>query len=336
MNRGWFAPGRSAAFFPAAFMTLLRTLLRTSFKACSRTAAGAASATPLAWLAALLFMTGLPAAFAQALQPVPALTGRVVDLTGTLDAAQKQALEERLRAFEQRKGSQVAVLVVPRTAPETIEQYGIRVAEQWQIGRGKVDDGAILLIAKDERQLRIEVGYGLEGALNDATAKRIVDELIVPRFRGGDFAGGIDAGVDAILRVIDGEPLPAPAHATDATDRMDTTDAGPLGLLPLLFFGARMRGGLMRALLGRGKGALATGGLLGVAAWLLSGTLLLVLLAAFIGFVVTVGGGRMGGGWRGGYRGHPGGGWGGGMGGGGGGFRGGGGGFGGGGASGRW
>ena len=292
--------------------------LSKAFAACVALAA-------LAWLPAL----------AQSLQPVPPLTGRVVDTTGTLGAPQRQALEAKLRDFEQRKGSQVAVLIVPRTAPETIEQYGIRVAEQWKPGRGKVDDGAILLVAKDERALRIEVGYGLEGALNDATAKRIVDEVIVPRFRGGDFAGGIDAGTDAILRVIDGEPLPEPAGGGVAAD-------SPLGLLPLLFFGALAVGGVMRALLGRGKGALATGGLLGIATWLLSGALLMALVAAFIGLVVTLGGGQMGSGWRGGQRGPGGwggGGWGGGGwggSGGGGGFRGGGGGFGGGGASGRW
>lgn len=281
----------------------------------------------LLWLAWLAALCGGPAARAQDLAPVPPLTAQVVDLTGTLERAQQQALQQKLRAFEQRKGSQIAVLIVPRTAPETIEQYGIRVAEQWKLGRRKVDDGAILLVAKEERTLRIEVGYGLEGALNDATARRIVDELIVPRFRAGDFAGGIDAGVDAMLRVIDGEPLPAAASAADAVD------AGPLGLLPLVFFGALMLGGLLRALLGRGKGAFAAGGLLGIAAWLLSGTLLLAAIAAFVGFFVTLAGGQMGRGWQGGYRGTHGG-WGGGAGGGG--FRGGGGGFGGGGASGRW
>ncbi len=290
--------------------------------------ANKAAAAALIWLAALAGLWPWPAALAQDLQPVPPLTGRVVDLTGTLAPAQQQALDGRLRQFEERKGSQVAVLIVPRTAPETIEQYGIRVAEQWQVGRSKVDDGAILLVAKEERTLRIEVAYGLEGALNDATAKRIIEDLIVPRFRDGDFAGGIDTGVDAILRVIDGEALPAPAPS-------GAVDAGPFSLLPFLFFGALVLGGLMRALVGRGKGALATGGLLGLAAWLLSGTLLLALIAAIVGVIVTLAGGQMGSGWRGGYRGS--GGWGSGSGGGGGGgFRGGGGGFGGGGASGRW
>lgn len=279
---------------------------------------------------ALVFLSALAllplTLLAQDLQPVPPLTARVVDQTATLSAAQRQALEERLAAFEQRKGSQIAVLIVARTAPEAIEQYAIRVAEQWKIGRGKIDDGALLVVAKDEQALRIEVGYGLEGALNDATARRIIDEQIVPRFKAGDFVGGIRAGTDAMMRVIDGEPLPAPSAASVAEDE-------PLAMLPLLFFAALMVGGVLRAILGRGKGAFAAGGLLGIAAWLLSGVLLLGLLAAFIGFVVTLGGGRMGGGWRGGRH-APVGGWGGGFGGGG--FRGGGGGFGGGGASGRW
>lgn len=288
-----------------------------------------AIAAALAWLVGLAVPGGLPAAFAQDLLPVPPLTSRVVDLTSTLSNAQQQALDGRLRAFEQRKGSQLAVLIVPRTSPESIEQFGIRVAEQWKIGRSKIDDGAILLVAKEERSLRIEVGYGLEGALNDATSKRIIDELIVPRFRAGDFAGGIDAGADAIMRVIDGEPLPEPAAGGDAVP-------ASAGMLPLLFFAALLLGGLMRALLGRGKGALAAGGLLGIAAWLLTGVLLMSVIAAVIGFIVTLGGGQMGSGWRGGQRGPGGWGSGGDWGGGGGGFRGGGGGFGGGGASGRW
>lgn len=285
----------------------------------------ALAAALLAWL---LFAT---LALAQALRPVPPLAGRIVDTTGTLTASQQSTLDARLREFEQRKGSQIAVLIVPATAPEAIEQYSIRVAEQWKIGRGKVDDGAILVIAKDERALRIEVGYGLEGALNDATSKRIVDDIIVPHFRSGDFYGGIAAGLDAMMRVIDGEPLPAPPQTSPA-------QSNPIGMLPLLFFAALIVGGVMRALFGRGKGAFIAGGLLGIAAWLLSGVLLLGLFGAFIAFVVTLGGGRMGSGWRSGPGpwGPTGGGWGGGGWGNDGGFRGGGGGFGGGGASGRW
>ena len=141
---------------------------------------------------------------------MPPLTGRVVDQTGTLSSGDVASLKQTLRDFEARKGSQIAVLIVPTTDGETIEQYSLRVAEAWKIGRKKIDDGAMLVVAKNDRQLRIEVGYGLEGALTDVTSKRIIDEDITPKFRSGDFAGGISAGVDRMIRVIDGEKLPAP------------------------------------------------------------------------------------------------------------------------------
>ena len=143
---------------------------------------------------------------------VPPLTGRVVDKTATLSSSDSASLDQTLKNFEARKGSQIAVLIVPTTQPETIEQYSLRVAEAWKVGRKKIDDGAILVVAKDDRKLRIEVGYGLEGALTDVTAKRIIDEVITPKFRSGDFAGGISDGVNRMLRVIDGEALPAPAQ----------------------------------------------------------------------------------------------------------------------------
>src|ERR1700761_3946521 len=149
---------------------------------------------------------------------VPPLTGRVVDQTGTLSSDTVASLSQKLKDFEARKGSQIAVLIVPTTAPESIEQYSIRVAEAWKVGRKKVDDGAILLVAKDDRKLRIEVGYGLEGALTDVTAKRIIDEIITPKFRNGDFAGGISDGVDRIIRIIDGEPLPAPPQQQSSSN----------------------------------------------------------------------------------------------------------------------
>jgi uncharacterized protein len=275
----------------------------------------------LSWLAALLLVLTC-ALFAQAALPVPELTGRVVDLTATLNPGQQAALEQHLRAFEERKGSQIAVLLVPDTEPEAIEQFALRVAEQWKLGRKKIDDGAILVIAKNARSLRIEVGYGLEGALNDATAKRIVDEIIVPRLKQQDFYGGIEQGVDAMMRVIDGEPLPVPEPTGLVADKS-------LGLLPVFFFAAVIVGGIMRSLFGRAKGALITAGLLGLAGWLLIGLLSVAILAALLGFVIAITAGRMGGGHYGGGDGR-GGSWG------GGGFRGGGGGFGGGGASGRW
>src|SRR5258705_1147429 len=158
----------------------------------------------------LCFLVVASASWAQDLVPVPALKARVTDLTRTLTPDQSAQLEQKLAAFEARKGSQIAVLIVATTHPETIEQYSIRVAEQWKLGRKGVDDGALLLVAKDDRAVRIEVGYGLEGALPDAIAKRIIEDVIVPRFREGDFGRGISDGVDRILGVIEGEPLPPP------------------------------------------------------------------------------------------------------------------------------
>ena len=260
---------------------------------------------------------------------VPPLTARVTDLTGTLTREQQAGLERMLQEFEARKGTQIAVLMVPTSAPEAIEQYALRVGEQWKIGRKKVDDGAILVVAKDDRALRIEVGYGLEGALNDATASRIIREVIVPRFREGDFYGGINAGLDRMMRVIDGEPLPAPARSSPAAD------GGFLQTLPVLMVAALFGGAILRAILGRFLGATATGGVVGFLAWALAGTLAVALLAGVLAFVFTLGGGFGGRGYYGGMGFPRGGGWGGG-GLGGGGLRGGGGSFGGGGASGRW
>lgn len=279
---------------------------------------------------ALLVLLLAVSAWAQV--AVPPLKGRVTDLTGTLKPEQVASLEQLLRSFEARKGSQIAVLIVPTTAPETVEQYALRVGEQWKIGRKKIDDGAILVVAKDDRALRIEVGYGLEGALNDATASRIIREVIVPRFREGDFFGGISAGVDRMIRVIDGEPLPAPAKAAPPVGD------GVLQILPVLLILALVAGAILRRLFGRFAGSAATGGVVGGLAWLLAGTLAIALLAGIVAFFFTLVGG-VGGSGRRYYGGFPGGGWGGGGGfggGGGGGFSGGGGSFGGGGASGRW
>ena len=164
-------------------------------------------------LARLLLAFLAAATFAVAEVPVPALEARVTDLTGTLTAEQRGALEESLRAFEALKGAQLAVLLVPTTAPETIEQYAIRVAEAWKLGRKGVDDGLLLLVATDDRRMRIEVGYGLEGAVPDAIAKRVIAETITPYFRQGDIPGGIEAGMQQLMRVVDGEPLPPPAPA---------------------------------------------------------------------------------------------------------------------------
>ncbi|HEY8888323.1 MAG TPA: YgcG family protein [Gallionella sp.] len=260
---------------------------------------------------------------------VPPLTQRVTDLTATLNAQQIQTLESRLAAFEARKGAQLAVLIVPSTQPETIDQFSIRVVEAWKLGRKKVDDGALLLIAKDDHKLRIEVGYGLEGALNDATANRIIDEIIVPRFKSGDFYAGIESGTAAMMQVIDGEPLPPPPARRSATSGINNIES----LMFIAFVLVVAVGGMLRALLGRFPAALLMGGALGFLAWLTVAPILIAVLAGAAAFVfVLLGGGR-------GFVGSGGGGFGGGsggFGGGGGGFSGGGGGFGGGGASGSW
>lgn len=301
-------------------------------------------------VALLSFLLAAFAAFARAADdrvPVPPLTGRVVDLTRTLSPEVQRDLDARLSAFEERKGSQVAVLIVPTTRPEAIEQFSIRVAEQWKLGRKKVDDGAILLVAKDDRALRIEVGYGLEGALTDIASKRIISDIIAPHFRAGDFDGGIAAGVDAMLKVIDGEPLPAPQAGGRSEGRGEGISPGLL-FMALFVAWALARG--LAALFGRMRGGLVSGGLVGGFTLLFMKSIALASGLGFLAFLLAAiigGGGSLGGsGMRrrsrwGGLGGFGGGGWGGGSGGGwgggsGGGFSGGGGGFGGGGASGGW
>ncbi|EFI52650.1 YgcG family protein [Afipia sp. 1NLS2] len=271
------------------------------------------------------------AAVAVADVAVPQLTARVTDQTGTLSAADISNLDQKLAAFEARKGSQIAVLIVPTTQPEDIAQYSIRVVEQWKLGRKGVDDGVLLLVAKDDRRLRIEVGYGFEGALPDVTANRIINEIITPKFRQGDFAGGIDAGVDRIIKVIDGEPLPAPAPRNNASQG-SWEEIGQA--FPVLLILTIVIGGILRQAFGRFPGSLLTGGGVAIVAWWFVGFWAVSLIVGIIAFFFTLIGDAIpfsGGG--GGY-GRGGSSWGGGSGGGG--FSGGGGSFGGGGASGNW
>jgi uncharacterized protein len=272
--------------------------------------------------------------------PVPPLTARVIDLTGTLSGGAVNKLESELADLEARKGSQIAVLVVPTTQPEDIEQYGIRVADQWKLGRKGTDDGAILIVAKDDRRVRIEVGYGLEGPLPDATANRIIDETIKPHFKVGDYDGGVEAGVEQMIAVVNGEPLPKP-------DRRWDHHGGGLGnLLPFGLIAVVVVSGVLGRIFGRLLGSVATGGLAGGLVWLISHLIPLGLGVGVLAFLfalllgTTRGWSTGQGGWGGGIGGFGGGlggfgGRGGGFGGGGG-FSGGGGGFGGGGASGSW
>jgi uncharacterized protein len=256
-----------------------------------------------AWILALV-MGWAVAAAADVAGTAP--VGRVVDQTGTLSSDDVAALTQTLKSLEARKGSQVAVLIVPTTEPETIEQYSIRVAEAWKVGRKKIDDGALLVVAKNDRHLRIEVGYGLEGSLTDATTKRIIDEDITPKFKAGDFAGGITAGVNRMIRVIDGEQLPAPEPPHwQGPGSFSIDPLNPFLIIPVLLLG-----GLMRSMLGRLIGSAATGGLVSLVAWYLFGSLVVAVLAGVIAavFVMFSGGitsaapGRRGtgGGWSGG------------------------------------
>jgi uncharacterized protein len=268
----------------------------------------------------LLLGIFLAAGLVRAEVAVPPLKTRVTDLTATLNAAQQATLERELADFETRKGSQIAVLIVPTTQPETIEQYAIRVAEAWKLGRKGIDDGALLLVAKDDRALRVEVGYGLEGVIPDAVAKRIISEIILPYFKQGDFYGGIQAGVTRLVRLVEGEPLPPP-------HKKDVSWAGFEDYLPIAFVAVFLVGGVLRMMFGRFIGATVGGGVAALVAWMIMGSLATAVIVALVVFVATLGGRGPGGfgGWSSG---------GGGLGGGG--FSGGGGGFGGGGASGRW
>ncbi|MBI2754641.1 MAG: YgcG family protein [Betaproteobacteria bacterium] len=258
---------------------------------------------------------------------VPPLKARVTDQTGTLTAPQQQALEQMLAEFEARKGSQVAVLLVPSTQPETVEQFAVRVQESWKLGRKGVDDGVLLLVAKDDRKLRIEVGYGLEGVLPDAAAKRIIEEDIVPRFKQGDFYGGVRAGTDRILRVIEGEQLlPRPTSDAGGSLLSQYSDLLIPGVILVIIAGS-----ILNALFGRFIGAGLIGTVAGFAVWVFVGSLLVALIVGLVVFVLSMFSGTSGLGRTGGWTSSSGGGWSS-----GGGFSGGGGSSGGGGASGSW
>ena len=276
-------------------------------------------ASTLKWL--LISAAFCLASWASAELPIPELSSRVTDQTRTLTAEQQANIEQRLAAFEARKGSQIALLMVASTAPEAIDQYALRVVEQWKLGRKNVDDGALLIVAKNDHQLRIEVGYGLEGVLNDATCKRIIDEVIVPRFAQQDFIGGLEAGLDKMMRVVDGEPPPAPADLTRGQP-----ESALQKVLPELIVVTVIIGLFLRVFMGLLWASLFTGMVVAVLAWWLLGTLAASAMAGLFAIVVNlgVGSGLIRGAGHGGRNDR------------GGGFGGGGGGFGGGGASGRW
>lgn len=265
---------------------------------------------------------------AQDYQEIPTLTHRVTDLTNTLTSSEKSRLESHLAEFEKSKGSQVVVLIVPTTKPEEIEQYSIRVAEKWKIGRDKVDDGVVLIIAKNDRKLRIEVGYGLEGAIPDIYAKRIIERVIVPEFRSGNFDAGIKEGVEAILHLIEGEDLPVVTEERKSSEDVDREIA-----VGIMVFGIFLLG-FVKALSKNKKTKFIVGLVIPLLIYIITGIVFISVLTFIIAFMILFGksgGGSGGGMYMGGSSGYGGGGSFG-----GGGFSGGGGGFGGGGASGGW
>ena len=282
------------------------------------------------WSALCVCLCLLPFGGAWAVEqvPVPTLTAPVTDLTHTLTPEQVSTLQSQLLALQTRKGSQLAILIVPTTQPEAIEQYSIRVAEAWKLGRKGTDDGVLLLVAKDDHAVRIEVGYGLEGVLTDATTNRIIRQWMAPQFRAGNYYQGISDASTRIIQLIDGEALPEPASSSphgNASSKLPW---------PLLIFVVIVGGQILRSIFGRLGAAVLTAAGIGLLMWFFVGSLLMSIVGAIFAFVFVLGSGSGGGG---GWSSGPRGGWSGGFGGGGGGgFSGGGGGFGGGGASGRW
>lgn len=301
-----------------------------------------------AWVAALCInvvlgvgMWGMAPAWAQAaadggVQPVPALTGHVIDQAQGLSADQAQALDAKLAQFEAQRGTQLVVLLVPTTQPEDIAAYAQRVGDTWKIGRKQVGDGLLIVVALQDRRVRIEVAKALEGAIPDLAASRVIEQAITPAFRRGDVAGGLNAGVDRLMALVTGENLPAPEVTAPRGQGFDLNQLIVFGLI-----GIPIVSGVLGAVFGRKLGALLTGALGGGIVWVLTTSLLLGAFGGAMAVVLALAMGKGGRGGPGGFGppggfGGSGGGWGGGGGGGGGWSSGGGGDFGGGGASGRW
>ncbi|MDR7269594.1 uncharacterized protein J2X20_002223 [Pelomonas saccharophila] len=237
------------------------------------------------WLTALLLVLAAALASAQEVQKVPALSARVVDQTATLDAAQRQALEDKLAAYESASGPQIVVLLVATTAPEDIAAYAQRVADQWKIGRRDVGDGLLIVVAKNDRRIRIEVAKALEGAVPDLAARQIIDQAMTPAFRGGDYAGGLSAAIERLQARIAGEGLPAPASAPRGGGAAQGFGFQDLGLI--FFIGVPVVGMLLTGMLGRRLGSLATAGTAGAAAWAFGGSVITAGIAAVVALLLV-------------------------------------------------
>lgn len=227
-------------------------------------------------------------AWAQALVSVPPLTARVMDQTGRLAVADVAALEQQLMAFEQQRGTQIVVLLVPSTAPEDIADFTQRLGDAWKIGRPEVGDGLLLVVALNDRRLRIAPAKALEGAVPDLAAKRIIDQVITPAFRQGDVAGGLRAGLNHLQARIEGEALPLPEPGTQRSQKVGVVGADWLDLAVLFIFAVPLVAAVLRRVLGQRLGALAAGAAAGVLAWIMTGLLWLGVMAALLGLLTAL------------------------------------------------
>jgi uncharacterized protein len=247
-----------------------------------RAIAGQARPKVFTWLLALLLFA-FGAVRAQDVQPVPPLTAHVIDQTGTLDPIQLKGLEDKLMAFEQASGTQIAILMVATTLPEDDASFANRVGNAWKIGRKGIGDGLLIVVAKNDRKIRVEVAKTLEGAIPDLAAKRIIDEAITPNFRKGDFAAGLHAGVDRLIARIKGEALPAPSQRSSSGKGFDWMD-----LAIFLFIAVPVAGAVLRTMFGRKLGSLVTGGGVGAAAWLMSSSMVVAGIVALVALVISL------------------------------------------------
>ncbi|WP_228769052.1 MULTISPECIES: YgcG family protein [unclassified Limnohabitans] len=241
------------------------------------------------WLCAVVWAAMcLSPAWAQALVPVPALTARVMDQTGTLAVADVAALEQQLQTFEQQRGTQIVVLLLPSTAPEDISDFTQRLGDAWKIGRRQVGDGVLLVVALNDRRLRIAPAKALEGAVPDLAAQRIIDQVITPAFRRGDVAAGLREGLTHLQARIEGEALPLPGTGAQRAQRSEGDEVDWLNLAVLLLVALPAVAGVLRRVLGQRVGALATGGVVGVLVWSVTGLLWLGGIAALLGLMLAL------------------------------------------------
>ena len=237
----------------------------------------------LGLLAAICLVLTALSAQAQDVLQVPALSAHVMDETATLTPAQKAALEAKLRAFEVSGGAQVVFLIIPSTQPEDIAAYAQRVGDSWKIGRKSIGDGLLLVVAKNDRKVRIETTKALEGAIPDLAARQIIETAITPRFKQGDFAGGLDGAASQIMALITQEHLPSPAQKSSNSQDFDWSS-----LVVLLFIAVPIGGRVLAGLLGRKLGSLMTGGAVGALAWMVSGSVVIGAIAALAGAVFAL------------------------------------------------